>query len=201
MVWDRRSMPAAAKGVLNYTTQVGTTNYVNLGTSASSVATFAWVTPAAAGTNYGIRIKQTATNCNDSTWNNGGAFIVSADTDHDGIPDAWETKYFGSLSSANATSDWDHDGSSDMSEYQAGTTPTNKSSTLRVTAVTNMPPNQWVIGWASVSNRFYRLNRATNLVAGFSTTASNIWATSPMNVYTDTPPTSAVFNAYRVQLQ
>ncbi len=47
-----------------------------------------------------------------------------ADTDGDGIPDAWEFRYFGNLTTASATSDYDLDGLSDYGEYLAGTNPT-----------------------------------------------------------------------------
>lgn len=47
-----------------------------------------------------------------------------ADTDGDGIPDAWEFRYFGNLTTANATSDYDLDGLSDYGEYLAKTNPT-----------------------------------------------------------------------------
>ena len=47
-----------------------------------------------------------------------------ADTDADGIPDAWEFRYFGNLTTATSTSDYDHDGLSDRGEFLAGTNPT-----------------------------------------------------------------------------
>jgi len=47
------------------------------------------------------------------------------DTDHDGIPDAWERYYFGSLNAVNGSTDRDGDGSKDWQEWVAGTNPTN----------------------------------------------------------------------------
>ena len=46
-----------------------------------------------------------------------------ADTDGDGIPDAWEMRYFSNLTTASATSDFDLDGLSDYGEFLAGTNP------------------------------------------------------------------------------
>ncbi len=40
------------------------------------------------------------------------------DEDGDGIEDEWEMEFFGDLTTANATSDFDHDGYSDLVEYQ-----------------------------------------------------------------------------------
>ncbi|MCI5149354.1 MAG: hypothetical protein D3916_08200 [Candidatus Electrothrix sp. MAN1_4] len=41
-----------------------------------------------------------------------------ADTGQDGIDDAWELLFFDDLTTADATSDYDRDGYSDVQEYQ-----------------------------------------------------------------------------------
>jgi len=46
------------------------------------------------------------------------------DADGDGIGDTWENTYFGNLTTATATSDFDADGVSDLVEYQGATDPT-----------------------------------------------------------------------------
>lgn len=46
------------------------------------------------------------------------------DTDRDLLPDAWELRYFGSLTNATWQTDFDHDGRSERAEYVAGTDPT-----------------------------------------------------------------------------
>jgi hypothetical protein len=53
---------------------------------------------------------------------------------------------------------------------------------------TNSPvvAGQFVLCWPSVSGRTYAVMMATNLMAGFSNLATNIPATPPMNVHTDT---------------
>ncbi|MEI6218867.1 MAG: LamG-like jellyroll fold domain-containing protein, partial [bacterium] len=48
---------------------------------------------------------------------------LSDDIDGDGIPDAWEYHYFGALDVVDATTDWDHDGLSDLGEYLSRTDP------------------------------------------------------------------------------
>src|SRR5258708_6045677 len=52
-----------------------------------------------------------------------GSIDPGEDTDHDGIPDAWEIKYAGNLTRFSATSDSDGDGATDLEEYLAGTDP------------------------------------------------------------------------------
>ena len=48
---------------------------------------------------------------------NTAATAMLADTDQDGIDDAWEQLFFGNLTTANSTSDYDKDGYSDVQEY------------------------------------------------------------------------------------
>lgn len=72
---------------------------------------------------------------NSGTMNGGAQFalagiiekwpVLGADTDADGIPDAWEQTYFGNLTTATAAGDNDGDGLSDVAEYLAQTEPMN----------------------------------------------------------------------------
>ncbi len=62
------------------------------------------------------------TDCDDT---NAATNVAPAgDSDCDGIPDAWETTNFKNLTTADATSDYDKDGQSDLDEYRHGTNPT-----------------------------------------------------------------------------
>lgn len=47
---------------------------------------------------------------------------IVTDSDSDGMPDDWEIFHFGNLAQ-NATGDWDADGSNNLAEYNADTTP------------------------------------------------------------------------------
>ncbi len=49
--------------------------------------------------------------------------IDPADTDSDGVPDWWETAYFGNATAATATADTDGDGFTNRDEYLAGSDP------------------------------------------------------------------------------
>ena len=61
------------------------------------------------------------------------AEIVARDTDCDGIADAYEFLHFGNLLTADATTDTDGDGQTDLVEYLANTDPANGSDRLGIT--------------------------------------------------------------------
>ena len=50
------------------------------------------------------------------------AYLLTGDSDGDGLPDAYEQRYYGTLAN-NAASDTDGDGASLLAEYTAGTSP------------------------------------------------------------------------------
>jgi hypothetical protein len=61
--------------------------------------------------------------------------IGATDSDDDGIADEWEMHWFGNLTTADATSDYDLDGATDLQEFLAwnlGGDPTQATSSLPV---------------------------------------------------------------------
>jgi hypothetical protein len=94
---------------------------------------------------------------------------AGADTDGDGIADAWERAWFGNLTSANATSDSDHDGMTDQQEYLAGTNPLDENDNLLITFFQRGfggDPNRIDLMWTSQPMRFYRVQHRAGLDAG-----------------------------------
>lgn len=112
---------------------------------------------------------------------------------HDLTNDTWDVE---------ALRDGDEDGAPAWKEWFARTDPTEGSSCFRLSAVgmaDGGTPNRVVIRWASVDGREYAVARATDLVAAdFVAIASNIAATPPMNVYTDSPPAGTTLGFYRI---
>ncbi len=128
--------------------------------------------------------------------------LRTVDGDANGLPDWWEGKYFDHLTGTDPNGDADHDRASNLAEWLAGSNPTNASSYLHLIAPTLNPTNGLVIQWPSVAGKFYRLERATNLLTGFdSVVRTNIAATSPTN--TESDPASLPGNSrfYRIRLE
>jgi hypothetical protein len=120
----------------------------------------------------------------------------SGDSNGNGIPDAWELQYFGSLTNS-VSDDADRDGLSNYGEWVAGTNPTNNQSVLAFTNMLQNAGSATVVRWASESNRYYTLLLSTNLMSDpFSTVLTNRTpATPPLNVHTDsvTRPGGAMY--------
>ena len=92
----------------------------------------------------------------------------AADTDHDGIPDDWETLNFGTATGAVATADSDLDGVNNYDEYIADTQPTNSLSFFD-NIITNMTGGNVIVlqaGPPTSDQRVYDAWYTTNLVAG-----------------------------------
>jgi len=90
----------------------------------------------------------------------------------------------------DAMRDVDNDGMLTWQEWIAGCDPTNINSVFRFTSADSAPSQGMVVRWPSISNRFYDLSRATNLMAGTNAFtilpgASNMPATPTQNIYTD----------------
>jgi hypothetical protein len=97
---------------------------------------------------------------------------AGADTDADDMPDTWEYDHFDG--NADATADADSDQLSNLSEYIAGTDPTNSASYLHITQIEcedNGNGVQTTLHWSpSVEGRIYGVSWTTNLVDGFEDT-------------------------------
>jgi VCBS repeat-containing protein len=121
--------------------------------------------------------------------------LVFIDSSSNGIPNSWKSAY--GVTDANA--DPDGDGASNYAEYMAGTDPTNKASVFAVN-VPQTGTSNVVIKWNSVQYRYYTVQSATNLIAGWNTLISNNLATPPQNSYTGTY-NQAGSTFYRIKLE
>lgn len=127
-----------------------------------------------------------------------------AETDGDGMLDAWEVQVgLNPTNAADAAWDDDGDGAANAGEYVAGTDPHNDTSVLAAESDEEAgSPDAYVIRWSSVDERTYRVLRNTNLVDGvFSDISGAQPANPPENVWTDTPPAGVEALFYRVQVE
>jgi hypothetical protein len=116
----------------------------------------------------------------------------SGDTDSDGMPDSWETTYFGSLGQT-ASGDFDHDGTDNLSEYRLGLIP-NSGSSLFVASRTI----SGAIQWPSVTGVTFKIERSTTLQS-WSPLENAFPGTAGTSSYTDpAPPVGSAF--YKITL-
>lgn len=114
-------------------------------------------------------------------------------TTTNGTPFTWLQRY-GLDTNLYEKMDWtdtDHDGMFAWAEYCAGTDPTNAASVFRLAGTAPNTAGSIALRWPTVSNRFYSLSRSTRLLGGSDAFvgvpgASNLPASPPENVYTDT---------------
>ena len=106
---------------------------------------------------------------------------VDYDADGDGLPNDWENRY----AVADADDDGDEDGFDNMSEFIAGTDPTNSASffTASQSLADVGGSNCFVVEWISIPDRLYSVQWSTNLLTGFETIEADIQF--PLNSYTD----------------
>lgn len=89
-----------------------------------------------------------------------------ADTDNDAIGDEWELAWFGDLATADSATDSDHDGSSDLAEYQADTRPGDAADSLKLEILSALPVSgstQASLRWPTKPTRHYFLETSTTL--------------------------------------
>jgi len=124
------------------------------------------------------------------------ALAPNGDDDHDGLINADEFR----LGTDPLNPDTDGDGMKDGDEVRAGTCPTNQDDCLKFVGA-DRSINALRITWRSASNVSYSVDRATNLMEGFSPLFSNIVTQPPTNLYLDVTATDKCPYFYRVRTE
>jgi len=120
----------------------------------------------------------------------------SRDTDADGLPNWWERFYFNNETIAARTADPDGDHHGNFDEFLAGTDPIDRRSVFSITEVKVGPGSAAIVRWSSVPSRTYSLWKADGNGFTFHAIASNLWATPPINSFTNLTTSSR--DIYRV---
>ncbi len=126
---------------------------------------------------------------------------VLADTDHDGIPDVYESNNgMNPNDPADASLDFDGDGMTNLQEYLAGTNPNDPNNYLRVIIVA-VAGTDAQITFTSIIGKSYRVEKSDDVSAGVWTlVADNVPGTGGNVIATDPGGASLPQRAYRVRL-
>ncbi len=139
------------------------------------------------------------------TAGNNVLLTMLADVDGDGMWDAWETNFFGSVNTTNnpnnALDDADGDGMINLDEYRAGTNPTNALSVLKIVLTAT---NANVLQFVAQTNLSYSVQWRSNLSTAAwinvtSLTASPLVRTVQLDTATAPPGSERYFRVVTPQ--
>ncbi|MFD0893470.1 hypothetical protein KBB96_18745 [Luteolibacter ambystomatis] len=118
--------------------------------------------------------------------------FTEGDSDGDGLPDAWETAYFGNLDQIPG-GDYDRDGTDNLTEYRLGMIPNDGTSRFMALL------SGGGIYWTSAAGFTFTVQRSTTLAAGSWQTIAVVAGEAGATFYMDPePPAGKAF--YRVIL-
>jgi len=119
------------------------------------------------------------------------------DTDHDGMPDVFESLYGLDPLKDDAAQDKDGDGMSNLDEYLAGTDPSNKDSVFKCSLTYRSGAPSGTLSWTSVPGNRYRIlytdTLGVSLTPGGDVNASN-------SITEITIPAAMLHRFYRLQV-
>jgi len=133
------------------------------------------------------------TNLSDFMW----------DTDEDGLPNFWESQYFGGITSGNPSIDSDGDGHNNLDEYIAGTHPLEKTSVFRARQSIQQEGGETrcVIEWDALEGREYCVWWESNLIIGDFSNLLQSGINYPVNAYTTTVEQAHGTRFYKVGVE
>lgn len=127
-----------------------------------------------------------------ATTTTGEVDLVIDDQDEDGLPDSWETAFFGNLGET-AAGDRDGDGTSHLVEQRLGLDPVRGSSAFRVTL------SGRTLRWPSRAGCVFEIERSRSLASGSWTRVATVTAVAgDHTTFTDSQVPAPAF--YRIRL-
>ena len=129
------------------------------------------------------------------------SIVPGADSDGDGIADAWELVYSGSLTTMTATSNADGDAASDREEYLADTDPLTAGDELRITGIDpSSDGTRSTMTWTTRPTRVYRVQQRPDLTPSSAWIDSEVILPDPGATTTRTlDGTPAAWRFFRVE--
>lgn len=102
--------------------------------------------------------------------------VANPDADRDGMLDVWEITHFGSTA-ALPGDDPDGDGATNLSEFLAGTVPTDIADVFAIASVTpNATASQFTVAWPAKAGKTYTVRFSDGLDAWTAVNASTVQA-------------------------
>jgi hypothetical protein len=122
-----------------------------------------------------------------------------ADSDNDGIADAWEILHASNLTSFAADSDADSDGLLDLEEWLAGTDPLDVSDYLSVSVTVAATPGSSTLQWPTKPGYLYFIDQRSVLDLSASWTSVSEKIVGNASAATLTIPFADNYSFYRVR--
>jgi len=180
---------------------------VSISKAASAVPLYQTIIDGASGSDYLFFYLSGAAQTNWSLISPGAGDLqisdITGDSDGDGMTDKWEFEYgLNRFTNSDALLDLDGDRYANLSEFIAGTIPTNPASLLQITRIVLTNGADTVLAYfPTISNRTYRIEYADKL-----TNASWTIVTNPTVTGNDAeqsiaqPVTNRTYRYYRIRV-
>lgn len=126
--------------------------------------------------------------------------VLNGDHDADGLLDSWEVANFGSTSDSRAKPDLDPDGDgfTNLSEFQAGTSPISGSNRFAITDQNFPSATSFQIQWQAIMGKVYEIQTSPDLVNW--TTVNTLTATSASMTWTHSGLNGIAKRFYRMKV-
>jgi hypothetical protein len=123
-------------------------------------------------------------------------WVESSDADGDGLPDDWETLYFGGVTNANPAAFCSNGVNTVLQAYIAGFDPTNPAAGF---GMTGLDAQGRIVQWSAVSGRWYSVYWTDDLGSGFPSfpLVSNLTS----GAFTDSVHAAEGAGFYRIEVE
>ncbi len=112
----------------------------------------------------------------DATWDvvstHSRAGVANADADSDGLPDWWETQYFGGATNANPAATASNGVNPVEDAYIAGISPIDPDAFFRISTLSPLASDS-ILEWLAAYGRSYTIYWTSNLLSGFGDPLTN----------------------------